>query len=47
MSVIEKKLHTRSNSTCELCTSAENLKVYNIPPVPEKEEELDKSIFSL
>ena len=45
MSVIEKKLHTRSNSSCELCTSAESLKVYNIPPVPEKEEELDKSIL--
>ena len=45
MSVIEKKLHTRSNSACELCTSTDSLKVYNIPPVPEKEEELDKSIL--
>ena len=45
MSVIEKKLHTRSNSTCELCTSAEGLKVYNIPPVSEKGEELEKSVL--
>ena len=45
MSVIEKKLHQRSNSTCELCTSKDDLSVYAIPPVPEKGAELEKSIL--
>lgn len=45
MSVIKKKLHARSNSTCELCNSKDSLEVYNIPPVSEKGEELDKSIL--
>lgn len=27
-----KKLQDRSNSTCELCSSTENLKVYEVPP---------------
>jgi protein PhnA len=29
---LEKDLHTRSNSTCELCASKENLRVYAVPP---------------
>jgi protein PhnA len=45
MSILEKKLHTRSNSSCELCTSSEGLKVYAIPPISEKEQDLDKSIL--
>ena len=31
----EKTLHARSNSTCELCSSTENLSVYDIPPNPD------------
>jgi protein PhnA len=30
---IEKKLHERSSSACELCDSKENLQIYNVPPV--------------
>ncbi len=45
MSLIEKKLNTRSNSSCELCNSSEALKVYAIPPVSEKEQDIDKSIL--
>lgn len=45
MSVIEKKLHNRSNSSCELCSSKNELKVYEIPPVLDKEVSLDKSIL--
>ena len=29
---LEKDLHARSNSTCELCTSTEGLRVYTVPP---------------
>ena len=29
---IEKALHTRSESKCELCGSTENLSVYEVPP---------------
>ena len=29
---IEKKLHHRSESKCELCSSTENLAVYDVPP---------------
>jgi protein PhnA len=29
---IEKKLHTRSESKCELCSATENLSVYEVPP---------------
>ncbi|MCS5586985.1 MAG: PhnA domain-containing protein [Porticoccaceae bacterium] len=29
---IEKSLHTRSGSACELCTSSSNLVIYPIPP---------------
>jgi len=45
MSVINRKLHVRSNSTCELCTSPDKLETYNIPPVPEKEPLLEESIL--
>ena len=45
MSVINRKLHVRSNSTCELCTSPDKLETYNIPPVPEKGPELEQSIL--
>jgi len=30
---VEKELLQRSGSTCELCSSTENLKVYEVPPV--------------
>jgi protein PhnA len=30
---IEKKLHERSGSSCELCNTRDNLKVYEVPPV--------------
>jgi protein PhnA len=30
---IEKALHTRSESRCELCSATDNLVVYEIPPV--------------
>ena len=33
MTVIEKKLHDRSNSTCEISGSVENLVVYTVPPM--------------
>lgn len=29
---VEKTLHSRSNSSCELCTATENLSVYEVPP---------------
>lgn len=29
---LEKDLHNRSNSTCEICASTENLSVYTVPP---------------
>ncbi len=29
---IAKKLHARSESKCELCTSIDNLSVYQVPP---------------
>jgi protein PhnA len=32
MTVIEKKLHDRSSSKCEISGSEENLVVYNVPP---------------
>ena len=32
MRVLEKNLHLRSNSTCELCKSSQNLSVYIVPP---------------
>jgi len=31
---ILKKLQERSGSTCELCTSKENLSMYKLPPMP-------------
>ncbi len=45
MSLIEKKIHQRSNSSCELCSTKNELKVFAVPPNSEKEEELDKSIL--
>jgi protein PhnA len=30
---IEKKLHERSGSACELCNSKDNLQIYKVPPV--------------
>ena len=45
MSVTEKKLHTRSNSNCELCTAADNLTVYTIPPGSDKRSDVDNSIL--
>jgi protein PhnA len=30
---IEKKLHERSGSACELCNSKQNLQIYKVPPV--------------
>ena len=33
---IEKQLHERSTSTCELCTSTENLTVYTLPNSPDQ-----------
>lgn len=29
---IERKLHARSDSKCELCSSKENLNIYEVPP---------------
>ncbi len=29
---IEQTLHTRSNSSCELCSTTESLEVYEVPP---------------
>ena len=45
MSVINRKLNLRSNSTCELCTSPDKLQTYNLPPVSDKGPELEKSIL--
>ena len=33
MSVVEKKLKSRSDSKCELCKSDDSLSVYGVPPV--------------
>ena len=44
MSVIEKKLHARSNSACELCGATEGLQVYTVPPVDK--ESVEKSIMA-
>ena len=43
MSVIEKKLKDRSNSTCELCGYDHDLMVYNLPPDPK--ESLETSVL--
>lgn len=40
---IEVTLQTRSESKCELCSSTENLTVYNIPP--EASDDIDKSVL--
>ncbi|MCP4924158.1 MAG: PhnA protein [bacterium] len=36
---VEKELHTRSESKCELCSSAENLTPYKVPPHSENHAE--------
>ena len=36
---LEKKLHQRSESKCELCTSEEYLKVYEVPPTSKGNED--------
>ena len=35
---IERQLHKRSNSTCELCASTDNLAVYTVAPANEASE---------
>ncbi|APD05923.1 phosphonoacetate hydrolase [Flavobacteriaceae bacterium UJ101] len=44
MSTLEKKLKARSESKCEFCGSAEDLKVYEVPPVTKSE--LEKSVLT-
>jgi protein PhnA len=41
---IEKQLLERSGAKCELCSSGDNLKVYNVPP--EDDNSIDKCIFA-
>jgi len=41
---IKNKLLKRSNSTCELCSSTENLQVYSLPP--NAKETIDDSILA-
>lgn len=36
---VEKILQNRSNNQCELCKSTQNLKVYDVPPTSQKNEE--------
>ena len=45
MNVIEKKLHQRSHSTCELCASKDDLNVYHVPSGTNSEPELENSIL--
>ena len=45
MSVIEKKLHQRSNSVCELSGTPHDLQVYAIPPISDKGLDVDTSIL--
>ena len=40
---IEKELHTRSNSKCELCSATENISVYEIPP--ESDGSVEQSVL--
>lgn len=40
---IEKGLHQRSGSSCELCGGKENLRKYNVPPIS---EDIDKCILT-
>lgn len=40
---LQRTLQKRSNSQCELCTSAEDLSVYNLPPVNTPNEQ--NSVF--
>jgi len=41
---LERELKKRCNSSCELCSSDENLKVYLVPP--SKNESLDNSLMA-
>jgi protein PhnA len=43
MTNIERKLHERSGSVCELCAATGTLQVYEVPPV--MEEDADRSIL--
>jgi protein PhnA len=43
MSVIEKKLHDRSGSVCEISGSSDDLVVYTV--LPKTSESLENSIF--
>ncbi len=43
MTKIEKELHARSGSKCELCGANENLIAYSVPPV--EKESVDKSVL--
>lgn len=36
---VEQTLKTRSNNQCELCTSTQNLSVYDVPPNAQQREE--------
>ena len=36
---IEKEMHQRSGSKCELCTSSDHLKVYEVPPTSKGNED--------
>lgn len=38
MNNIEKTIHERSGSQCELCTATEDLKIYQVPPTKEGAE---------
>ena len=42
---IEKEMHQRSGSKCELCTSSDHLKVYEVPPTSKGNE--DNSLLNL
>ncbi|WP_010523490.1 PhnA domain-containing protein [Aquimarina agarivorans] len=42
---IERELKKRSNTTCELCATIENLKVFQVPPTI-KQMDLSKSIYA-
>ncbi len=40
---IEKELHARSESKCELCSATENLNIFEVPP--DTETDADKCIL--
>lgn len=35
---IDKLIHQRSNSSCELCSNKENLKIYEVPPTSSNDD---------